>query len=80
MPTKGTTTTLTWHPQQTQDSIILNGKEIEANSYFARGITQFLDLFRPHYKGYLQITVEMNIPVAAGFASSASGFAALVDV
>jgi diphosphomevalonate decarboxylase len=77
VPTKGTTTTLLWAPEQTQDNIIFNGKEMDPKSSFVQGITQFLDLFRPQHKWYLQATIKMNIALAAGFASSSCGFAAL---
>ncbi len=78
LPTKGTTTTLVWDLKQPRDSIIFNGRKMAVDSAFVQRLTQFLDLFRPQHKWYLQVTIEMNIPLAAGFASSASGFAALV--
>jgi len=61
------------------DAIYLNGTLQRAESGFARRITTFLDLFRPlaGVSGF-EVRTENNIPTAAGLASSASGFAALV--
>lgn len=77
IPTKGSKTTLVWTSQQTQDSIVFNGEEIDRHSVLAQGITQFFDLFRPTHRWHLHTIIETNIALAAGFASSASGFAAL---
>lgn len=59
------------------DVIHLDGKEILPESGFAQRTKAFLDLFRPEKNWTLQIDISMNIPVAAGLASSACGFAAL---
>ena len=59
------------------DVIILNDNEMPADSDFVRRIVQFLDLFRPEKNWHLMIYIKMNLPVAAGLASSACGFASL---
>ncbi|MFM8454038.1 MAG: diphosphomevalonate decarboxylase [Gammaproteobacteria bacterium] len=56
------------------DLIIINNKVLEKH----QKISQFLDLFRPHADFYFKIESQSEVPVAAGFASSASGYAALV--
>lgn len=76
LPDRGALTTLTLH-NKTQDSVILNGEEVEAGSGFVKRISEFLDLFRPEKNWFLEVDINMDIPVAAGLASSACGFAAL---
>lgn len=78
LPDKGSMTTLTLH-DYAHDVVILNGNEIPQESEFYRRLTHFLDLFRPNNKWHLHIDINMNIPVAAGLASSACGFASLVS-
>lgn len=77
LPDKGTMTTLTVSNDHS-DHIFLNGKEILNETAFAKRTIQFLDLFRPEKVWHLKIDINMNIPLAAGLASSASGFASLV--
>lgn len=77
LPDKGALTTLSVH-DQSKDIVILNGKEIPSDSSFVKRITEFLDLFRAREKWYLNIDINMGVPVAAGLASSACGFASLV--
>ncbi len=60
------------------DSITLNGEAVALSSPFAKRLLAFLDLFRPIPSLHFQITIQMNVPVAAGLASSACGFASLV--
>ena len=60
---------------KTADRIFLNGKP--APKDFAVRISQFLDLFRADGQ-FFEVRTKNNIPTAAGLASSASGFAALV--
>jgi diphosphomevalonate decarboxylase len=62
----------------TGDEIELNGSPISATSDFAISLKNFLDLFRFERDIYYQIKTDMNIPVGAGLASSACGYAALV--
>ena len=59
------------------DRVYLNGQP--ADPAFAHRVTAFLDLFRPLLRNtYFEVRTKNNIPTAAGLASSASGFAALV--
>lgn len=73
---KGATTTISISQLQ-HDEVKLNGELIATETEFAKRLSLFLDLFRtPHQ--YFSIDTSSNIPIAAGLASSASGFAALV--
>jgi diphosphomevalonate decarboxylase len=60
------------------DQIILNNEVVASNTVFYRRIVQFLHLIRPTKDTVFNVTTKTNIPVAAGLASSACGFAALV--
>lgn len=60
------------------DRVILNGEEQAGDSKFARKVVDFISLFRGDLKQAVQVETENNIPTAAGLASSASGFAALM--
>ncbi len=61
------------------DLIYLNGQLQLPDSSFAQRISAFLDLFRSLFKDrHFEVRTENTIPTAAGLASSASGFAALV--
>lgn len=60
-----------------QDTIILNGAPLAADSSFTKRASAYLDLFRPEPDFYFRMETQNTIPTAAGFASSASGFAAL---
>jgi len=60
-------------------AVHLNGELQPPDSSFAQRTTAFLDLFRPMLgNAAFEVRTENNIPTAAGLASSASGFAALV--
>lgn len=67
-----------------KDIVILNGQEVAADTDFYLRLKNFLDLFRQFnsdtelFNYYYKIETNINIPVAAGLASSACGFAALV--
>jgi diphosphomevalonate decarboxylase len=71
----GATTTLKEHTQH--DYFQLNGHAIEPNTEFSSRLTQFLERFRPHPNFYFEVDTHSTVPIAAGVASSACGFAAL---
>jgi diphosphomevalonate decarboxylase len=75
LPDKGALTSIAI--REGKDLIILNGNELAADTPFVTRVVSYLDLFRLSKKWYLQIDIKMNIPVAAGLASSACGFASL---
>lgn len=60
-----------------EDRVILNGEVLAQDSDFVKRTVHFLDLFRPDKKWHVAIDISMDIPVAAGLASSACGFASL---
>ena len=72
-----TTTTVSFQPSLNKDVFLLNGEK--ANEHETNKISRFLDKIR--IRANKQIYAEVNslnqVPTAAGFASSASGFAAL---
>ena len=59
------------------DAVWLNGQPLSADSSFARRAGAYLDLFRPAPDFFFDLKARNTVPTAAGFASSASGFAAL---
>ncbi len=59
------------------DQYFLNDQEMDLNSSFGLRLKHFLDLFRREGI-YYRVESSLNIPMAAGLASSACGFAALV--
>ena len=59
------------------DAVWLNGSPLPADSSFARRASAFWDLFRPAPDFAFELKARNTVPTAAGFASSASGFAAL---
>ncbi|WP_366915915.1 diphosphomevalonate decarboxylase [uncultured Neptuniibacter sp.] len=60
------------------DQVFLNGKAVVQDNPFARKVVAFISLFRRELDQPVCIKTENNIPTAAGLASSASGFAALM--
>lgn len=62
-----------------RDTVELNGQALENDSPFAQRTLDFLDLFRPNADVRYRVAANNTVPTAAGFASSASGFAALVQ-
>ncbi len=59
------------------DTVTLNGAPLSPDTPFARRAVAFFDLFRPSPSFRFDLQARNTIPTAAGFASSASGFAAL---
>ena len=59
------------------DGVWLNGRKLGADSSFAKRASAYLDLFRPSADFFFELKARNTVPTAAGFASSASGFAAL---
>ncbi|MDF1759483.1 MAG: diphosphomevalonate decarboxylase [Coxiellaceae bacterium] len=74
---KGCTTTLSLL-DAAQDDVILNKKKLAYDSEFYSKLVAFLDLFRGTEQHYYRVETISNIPIAAGLASSACGFAAMV--
>ncbi|MCJ0930176.1 diphosphomevalonate decarboxylase [Virgibacillus halodenitrificans] len=72
-----TETTVALHEDYTEDHFILDGQPVVGEQY--KRVTTFLDLIRKlaGKKLYANVRSINNVPTAAGFASSASGFAAL---
>lgn len=62
-----------------KDSIHLNGANVELSTSFGKRLVEFLNLFRNNNTPYLNITIQSNIPIAAGLASSACGFASIMQ-
>ena len=60
------------------DSVVLNQQKIDLFSPFGKRLLVFLNLFRRNSQPHLDITIESNIPIGAGMASSACGFASLI--
>lgn len=78
LPDKGALTKLNFI-DEAQDRVVLNDAPLTADSAFVKRLVQFLDLFRSEENWKLNVNINMNIPVAAGLASSACGFASLVS-
>jgi diphosphomevalonate decarboxylase len=63
-----------------QDTVILNNQPVSSGSAFSARLSDFLDIFRSNLeqKPVFYVNITSNIPIAAGLASSACGFASLV--
>lgn len=61
-----------------QDHVLLNDKDISVDSDFYKRLVSFLNLFRAQHKQHFFIKIKSTVPIAAGLASSACGFASLV--
>lgn len=75
LPELGATTRVSFRGER--DLLLLNGTEQPRDSAATRRVSKYLDLFRPDRDTFFLIESESNVPIAAGLASSASGFAAL---
>jgi len=73
LPDKGASTLL---ESSEQNEIIVNNQSIALSSSFGKRLIEFLNLFP--LRSCLRVTIDVNIPIAAGLASSACGFASLV--
>lgn len=72
----GTTTHIRAY-QGPEDKVILNHTHVASGTEFYQRISRFLDLFRATKQDCYEVDTYSNIPIKAGLASSASGFAAL---
>ncbi|BBP46595.1 hypothetical protein THMIRHAS_19680 [Thiosulfatimonas sediminis] len=77
LPGLGTETTVQPFGGQ-QDQIELNGQVLDHSVVFAKRLSQFLDFFRSAACPAFRVVTQNSVPTAAGLASSASGYAALV--
>ncbi len=74
--TLGAETTVTITPQE--DRLTLNGEAVPYPSLIMQRLVEYLSLFRTSRDLHFHVETYSSIPLAAGLASSASGFAALV--
>ncbi len=65
-------------PCEGADRVTLADEVLPVEHPFCRRLSAFLDLFRGPDREHYAVTTANSIPTAAGFASSASGFAAVV--
>lgn len=65
-------------PSLSADLYYLHGEKLQETSTFYKRMSVFLDLFRTQDVPFFEVHTENTVPTAAGLASSASGFAALV--
>ena len=76
------TTTIVELIESEHDNIWLNNKLLVKNNddyfNFYNNIVKYLDLFRGPNNYHFKVKTVSNIPIAAGLASSAAGFAALI--
>lgn len=61
-----------------KDIYIVNDEAINNKTSFAQRLKNYLDLFRPNKNTFYIIKTSNTVPTASGFASSASGFSALI--
>ncbi|MDR3476929.1 MAG: diphosphomevalonate decarboxylase [Gammaproteobacteria bacterium] len=74
---QGASAVLTIH-DRAHDEIVLNGKSVDVSAPFSQRLSHFLNLFRLNPTQRFSIFIETNVPIAAGLASSACGFASIV--
>ena len=78
IPSRGATTKVAISTEISSDQISLNNRMLLNTDQFFIRLTKFLDLFRPTTNTYFIVETNSNVPIAAGLASSACGFAAMV--
>lgn len=61
-----------------QDAVFLNNEKLSSHHPFAKRVSVFLNPFREHPHTTFEVKTINSVPTAAGLASSASGYAALV--
>lgn len=74
---KGASVELTLSAEK-HDVFTLNNEQVDMSSGFAKRLIAFLDLFRTEEKQYFSAVIHSTVPIAAGLASSACGFASIV--
>lgn len=77
LPDLGTSTQLELI-EHSQDTITLNGQALSPDKPFCHRLSRYLDKFRPDATFGFTVNTVNTVPTAAGLASSASGYAALV--
>lgn len=65
--------------QGPHDFVCVNGQEIEWISPFGKRLLEFFDLFRPKRDLHFNANIKTNIPIGAGLASSACGYASMLQ-
>lgn len=63
---------------EAQDRVLLNGQPLSSEQPFVVRLSRYLDLFRDIPGRCYRVSAVNTVPTAAGFASSASGFASVV--
>jgi diphosphomevalonate decarboxylase len=61
-----------------EDQVYLGGELLPEESAFVKRLQGFLDMFRGENGYHYRVETSNTVPTAAGFASSASGFASIV--
>lgn len=77
LPDRGSHIVLSLHAGES-DAIRLNDAPVSSASSFYRRFTEYLDLFRTPSGWRVNAEIRSSVPVGAGLASSASGFASIV--
>jgi diphosphomevalonate decarboxylase len=75
---QGASAALSLHERE-HDEIVLNGKSVDVSASFSKRLSEYLNLFRLTSAQRFSIFIETNVPIAAGLASSACGFASIVQ-
>lgn len=79
LPGLGTSTEISLLAESNNfDQVSLNGKSLETSHPFAKRVSDFLNHFRATPETTFNVVTINSVPTAAGLASSASGYAALV--